>query len=245
MTSFAVIPAIDLLNGKVVRLTKGDYNQVSYYDITPAELAKKYSHHGASRIHIVDLNGAKAGKLINLDSIKAIRKAVDCTIELGGGNSNEETNNQLLNEGLGLLVLGSLLIENPAEAKKLIEKHPHKLIAGLDTKNKKISVEGWIKESTHTVESLLETFNELPLESIIITDISRDGTLEGPNLKHLSDITKLSKHPVIASGGVGTGNDIDAIQKLTHQGIIGCIVGKAIMENKVDLSKLWKTSNNG
>jgi phosphoribosylformimino-5-aminoimidazole carboxamide ribotide isomerase len=236
---FKVIPAIDILNGKVVRLTKGDYNRVDHYDYTPAELAKEYESNGATRIHIVDLDGAKDGKLTNLDKLKEIRNTVQCELEFGGGVRSQETVQTLLDIGINYVVLGSLLIKDPETALNIIKKYPGKIIAGIDANNDMVAVEGWIETSAITIESIIKILEKHDVESIVYTDIAKDGTLEGPNFESLSKVARITNIPIIASGGVSNLADVKKLRTMADSGIKACIVGKAILAGRISLSELF------
>lgn len=236
MTStFSIIPAIDLLAGNVVRLTQGDYGQVSHYDIGPAELAKHYVASGASRIHVVDLDGAKAGKIVNIDAIRAIRQSVDCEIEVGGGIRDEASLKMLFELGITYAILGSILVKDPAFTQTQVRHFPGKIIAGLDCKKDKVAIHGWIDESDISLLPMLEKLQQEPFAGLIYTDIEKDGTLTGPNLEMLGVLGKKSPFPVIASGGIGKLSDVDAVSKL--EGVSGCIIGKAILSGDVLLKE--------
>jgi phosphoribosylformimino-5-aminoimidazole carboxamide ribotide isomerase len=234
---FTVIPAIDLLNGEVVRLTQGDYDQVSHYDYTPAELAKHYADNGATRIHIVDLDGARDGKLVNKAAISAIRDAVSCELELGGGIRDLASAQQLFDLGLNYLVLGSLLTKDFATAEQIITHFPQQIIAGIDLKHGEVAVEGWLETSATALPELLKKLGELPVESIISTEISRDGMMQGPDIKSLTALSKHTTLPVIASGGVSSLSDINALKDTE---MIGCIVGKALLNGAIDIERIWR-----
>ncbi len=235
MTQFEIIPAIDILDGQVVRLTQGDYDQVENYATTPEDFAKAFYQAGAKRIHLVDLNGAKEGQLVNLEVFKKIRKTVPCELELGGGIRSYDSVQQLIDIGINYLILGSLLTKQWDLASQWIVKHPLRFIAGVDAKDNTVAIEGWKEASQYQVSDLVIKLNQLPLESIIYTDISKDGTFKGPNLEALTDISTLSTLPIIASGGVGTIDHIRSIEKISHLGISGCIVGKAFLSGKISL----------
>ena len=235
---FEVIPAIDLLDSKVVRLKQGDYNQVTFYDLTPEDLAKKFEDNGATRIHIVDLDGAKDGESKHLKILEKIRKKVSCTIECGGGIRNQEAVKTLLSIGVNELILGSMLVKDFQLSKTIIETFPNKIIAGIDAKDDAVAVEGWIEKSVLSTRDLIKKLNELPLASTIYTDIKKDGMLNGPNIDHLKHYAPISSHPLIASGGVTTLNDIEQIKTIPN--VQGCIVGKAILDNKIKLSEIFK-----
>ncbi len=230
---FEIIPAIDLLGGQVVRLTQGDYAQVSHYAKTPVDVAKWYCDQGATRIHLVDLDGAKDGQLKNLSSIVAIRKAVGCYLDLGGGIRSLDTAKTLLDVGIDELILGSLLIKNRPVAEAIVEAFPFQITAGIDAHGEWVATEGWIKHSSVSIKTVLQDIATWKLVSIIYTDISRDGTLTGPNLESLQMVAKHAHGDVIASGGVSSMEDIEAIRQIN--GVKGCIVGKAILEGKIGL----------
>ncbi|NDC82946.1 1-(5-phosphoribosyl)-5-[(5-phosphoribosylamino)methylideneamino]imidazole-4-carboxamide isomerase [bacterium] len=237
---FEVIPAIDLLGGKVVRLTQGDYSQVENYPFSPAEIAQRFQAAGATRIHVVDLDGAKDGFLVNGDVIHDIRQAVDCTIELGGGIRSLETASQLLAMGVNYIILGSLLVKQFELAHDIIHRFPGRVIAGLDAKNGQVATEGWLDLAHITAVDLIARLNEYPLGGIIYTDISKDGTLAGPNLDQLRDVASVARLPVIASGGVGSRDHIDAVRGLSSLGIHGVIVGKAVLGGHISLTDLFR-----
>lgn len=236
MNKFHVIPAIDILNGELVRLTQGSYDQVENYAHTPIEMAQIYEDNGISRLHIVDLDGAKDGKLINHHLLEGIRETFTGEIEFGGGVRNQDTVEELRDIGIDYIILGSLLIKDFKAATDIIQKFPSQIIAGIDAKNGQVATEGWIEASEHPATALAKTLSEYPLESIIYTDIAKDGMMQGPNLKELRDMAAASTVPIIASGGIrnkGDINDVKAIQNIT-----GCIIGKAILSGNLDLSTL-------
>lgn len=237
---FNIIPAIDILEGQVVRLTQGDYDQVTYYEMSPVDCAKKYVDCGASRIHLVDLNGAKEGILINQKVFEDIRQAVDCELELGGGIRNSDSAKQLFDIGINFLILGSVLAKDFKSALTIIRKFPNKIIAGIDTKNGHIVVEGWLEKSPVSTESLILALNEEPVFELICTDVDKDGMMEGPNVPALLRIAALSKHNVIASGGISSLDDIRLLKAYRNDGISGCITGKAVLQGAIDLASLWK-----
>ena len=231
--NFAVIPAIDILDGKVVRLTKGDYGQVEYFSQDPVTLSQYYQDQGAKRLHIVDLDGAKLGKLVNRDILKNIRSSVKIEIEFGGGVRTWDTLQEILDMGINQIIFGSILIKNFDLALEIIETFPNQIIAGIDCKQNKVAVEGWTQASVTTAQSLITSLNNAPIHSIIYTDIERDGTLLGPNMEILRELADVSKHPIIASGGVGSDADIKTLAALASLGITGCIVGKALLTGAV------------
>lgn len=230
-----IIPAIDLLDGQVVRLKQGVYKDVSHFSYNPIDLAQEFEKQGASRIHIVDLNGAKDGKLINEDIIKSIRNNVSCELEIGGGIRTIENAKYLINLGINYLILGSLLIDDFELSKKIINLHPNKIIAGIDAKSENIATHGWEMDSEIKVSTLINKVNHLPLNSIIYTDIAKDGMMQGPNIPAIKNIIKLSNHKVIASGGVSSIDDVVQLKNLKN--LYGCIIGKAILGNYLTLKE--------
>lgn len=238
MAKVPVIPAIDIINGQVVRLTKGDYDRVEKYEKSAEDFAISFQENGAKRIHLVDLDGAKAGKVVNAKLIQSIRNAVDCTLELGGGVRNASTITRLLELGIDRIILGSILIKDYDLAVALIRQFPGKIIAGVDARNGRVATEGWIEDSDMTSQSLIKKLESEPIESIIFTDIDKDGTLEGPNITALEDVLKATKHPVIASGGVGHTDHLAELDTVNKNNLMGCIVGKAILSGHIPLSVL-------
>jgi len=237
--TFLIIPAIDILDGKVVRLFKGDYTQKENFAFDPAALAKNFEDHGAKRIHLVDLNGAKDGSLVNKTVIESIRKAVNCELELGGGIRSKADIKELFDLGLDYLILGSMFGKNLAEAEKIITNYPQKIIAGLDSKNDYLAIQGWLDDSQILIKDLITELNKLPLQSIIYTDINKDGTLSGPNIIKTKEIAASSKAPVIASGGISCLADVLDLKKLASKNIKGCIVGKALLSGRIDIKELF------
>ncbi len=237
---FNIIPAIDILDGKVVRLTQGDYDKVQYFSYQPDELANFYADQGAPRIHLVDLNGAKEGRLVNETVFQKIRRSVSCELECGGGIRSQDSLRMLFDLGIDFLVLGSVLIHSPNEALQWFSQYPHQLIAGIDARGEEIAVQGWKEKSGITIETLLNGIQNAPVSAIIYTDIEKDGMLSGPNLKRLKWLTSKTNFPIIASGGVSSLEDIAMLKQLESKGITGCIVGKALLSGKMDTQILWK-----
>ena len=235
-----IIPAIDILDGNVVRLTQGDYNKSKNYTFTPVELAKHYENNGATRIHLVDLNGAKEGKRVNQSVFESIRKSVSCELQLGGGIRNKTSVTELFECGINYIILGSLLTKNIDLSLSIANAFPNKIIAGIDAKDQMVKIEGWGENSDITVESLLLKINHAPWNSVVATDISKDGMLEGPNFEFLKTISKQTQLPIIASGGVTTASDITELKKL---GLFGCIVGKALLHHTININTLWSNSD--
>ena len=235
-----IIPAIDILDGNVVRLTQGDYTKSKTYTFTPVELAKHYESNGATRIHLVDLNGAKEGKRVNQSVFESIRNAVSCELQLGGGIRNQTSVTELFDCGIDYVILGSLLTKDITLSLSIAEAFPNKIIAGIDAKDQMVKIEGWGENSNITVEALLSKINHAPWNSVVATDISKDGMLDGPNFEFLKTLSTQTPLPIIASGGVTTSSDITLLKKM---GLFGCIVGKALLHNTIDINTLWSNTH--
>ena len=239
-----IIPAIDLLNGKCVRLNQGNYNEVTKFNSDPVKQAQIWEKQGAKRLHLVDLDGAKTGEPINDQTIKKIKKSISIPIQLGGGIRNIERAKELLDIGIDRIILGTIAIENPELVRVLSQEYPKRIAVGIDAKEGMVATRGWLKQSEITSLELAKQLNELELAAIISTDISTDGTLEGPNLQALREIAEISINPVIASGGIGSINDLISLADLEHEGIKAIIVGRALYDGSVDLKEALLTLKN-
>ena len=229
-----IIPAIDLQNGEVVRLFKGDYAQKTVYSSNPPEFAQKFEAMGAKYLHIVDLDGAKDGNTTNIETIRKIRAAVNIPIQVGGGIRNAETVALYLNDlKIDRVILGTVAVENPEFVKEMIEKHgAEKIVVGVDVKNNNVATSGWLKDSGVDYLEFIEQLKSLGVKYIVATDISKDGTLAGPNWSMYEKIHGIN---VVVSGGVSCDKDI-----VNARDCYGIIVGKAYYEGKVDLEKCLK-----
>jgi phosphoribosylformimino-5-aminoimidazole carboxamide ribotide isomerase len=230
-----ILPAIDLKDGKAVRLTKGLMNSAKIYSDEPWQVAKKFEELGSKWLHVVDLNGAFAGEPANLEQIKKIRENTNLKMELGGGIRDEETIKMYLDLGVDRLILGSIAVKNPEFVKEMASKYP--IAVGIDAKDGFVAVEGWAEVSQMKATDLAKEFANAGVEAIIATDISKDGTLSGVNVKFIKEIKKASNLPVIASGGV---KDINDIKLLIKNKIYGTIIGKAFYEGTIDLKEVFK-----
>jgi phosphoribosylformimino-5-aminoimidazole carboxamide ribotide isomerase len=230
-----ILPAIDLKDGKAVRLTKGLMNSAKIYSDEPWQVAKKFEELGSEWLHVVDLNGAFAGEPANLEQIKKIRKNTDLKMELGGGIRDEETIKMYLDLGVDRLILGSIAVKNPEFVREMAAKYP--IAVGIDAKDGYVAVEGWAEVSEMKATDLAKEFANAGVEAIIATDISKDGTLSGVNVEFIKEIKEASNLPVIASGGV---RDINDIKLLIKNEIYGTIIGKAFYEGKIDLKEVFK-----
>jgi phosphoribosylformimino-5-aminoimidazole carboxamide ribotide isomerase len=229
-----IFPAIDLKDGKAVRLYKGDMARAKVYG-TPLDIAKEFEDMGATWLHMVDLNGAFKGTPQNLKVIEEIRKNTSLKIQLGGGIRDEETIKKYVDLGINRLILGSIAAKDPDYVMELAKKYP--IAVGIDAKDGYVVVGGWAKKENIKAVDLAKKFANSDIECIIATDISKDGTLEGLNLDFVLEVEKNSKKNVIASGGVASENDII---KSKEKNIYGVIVGKAFYEGKIDLKKMFK-----
>ena len=231
-----VIPAIDLKDGQVVRLYQGDYEQKKIYSYQPEEVAKEFENLGAKYIHIVDLDGAKIGKNMNLEAIKRIRQNVNIPIELGGGIRDKGTVELYLEKlKIDRVILGTVALNNPEFLKEMLQKYgPEKIVVGVDIKEGKISTSGWLDTSKVYYLDFIQELEQIGVKYIIVTDISKDGTLQGPNYEIYQTIKENSNIQFVVSGGV---KDLQDIRKVSRLDYYGCIVGKAYYEGKMDLKK--------
>ncbi|RAP26364.1 1-(5-phosphoribosyl)-5-[(5-phosphoribosylamino)methylideneamino]imidazole-4-carboxamide isomerase [Candidatus Marinamargulisbacteria bacterium SCGC AG-333-B06] len=226
---FDVIPAIDLLNNHVVRLRQGRYDEVTTYDYSPLELAQRFEEKGATRLHIVDLNGARDGQLVHAELIKNICKHTSLIIEVGGGIRTVDSVHYYLDAGAKHVIIGSLFISNFDLAASIILMFGNHIIAGLDAKDNHIATDGWKYTSDTTLADLINKLNDSDINSLIYTDISKDGMMDGPNIDTLQTVSSLSQKPIIASGGIRNHDDIKSLHAIPN--VSGCIVGKALLSN--------------
>ena len=232
-----IIPAIDLLGGACVRLHQGDYDQVTRFSDDPVAQALSWQEQGATRLHLVDLDGAKSGDPVNDASVRAITAALSIPVQLGGGVRSVERAESLLACGLDRVILGTAAIENPDLVKDLASRHPGRIIVGIDARNGKVATRGWIEESNVDATTLARELSATGIAAIISTDIATDGTLAGPNLEALRSMAEASSVPVIASGGVGCMADLIALLALEPHGVNGVIVGRALYDGRVTLKE--------
>ena len=230
-----IFPAIDLKDGKAVRLTKGLMDSAKVYSNEPWELAKRFEEMGSKWLHIVDLNGAFAGEPKNIAQIEKIRKNTDLKIQLGGGIRDEDTIKKYLDLGINRVILGSIAAREPKKVIDLADKYP--IAVGIDAKDGFVAVDGWGDNSGIKASELAKIYENSKIECIIATDISKDGTLSGLNIEFILEIQNVSKKRVIASGGVASEDDI---KKVKENGIYGVIIGKAFYEGKINLEKILK-----
>ncbi len=233
-----IIPAIDLKDGRCVRLKQGDMASATVFSEDPVAMARHWLAQGAKRLHIVDLNGAIAGRPKNEKVIRSIIQAVGekLPIQLGGGIRDLDTIESYLDAGVTWVVIGTAAVKNPGFLSDACYAFPGHIIAGLDAKDGKVAVEGWSKLTGHDVADLAKKFEEYGVEALIYTDIGRDGMMNGVNIDATLKLAQAIKTPVIASGGLNSVKDVEAIcAKLVPEGVIGTIAGRALYEGKLDL----------
>ncbi len=240
-----ILPAIDLLDGRCVRLYQGDYQQSQIYHENPVEVAKIWAEQGATRLHLVDLDGAKVGKPVNLDAIEAIIRAVDIPVQVGGGLRDRASVIKLLEIGVERVILGTVAVEQPELVASLCQEFPNQIVVGIDARNGKVATRGWLETSTVEATDLAQQMEKLGAAAIIYTDIHRDGTLVGPNLDALREIASPLNIPVIASGGVSSLTDLLSLLSLEPLGVNGVIVGKALYTGDVDLKEAIRAIGQG
>lgn len=240
-----VIPAIDLLEGRCVRLYQGDYSQSQVFSESPVDIAKQWVDQGATRLHLVDLDGAKAGKVVNLKAIASIAEAVSVPIEIGGGLRDRTSVQQVFNLGVEWAILGTIAVEQPQLVQELCTEFPAQIIIGIDARNGLVATRGWLETSEVLATQLAVQMQELGAAAIIYTDIHRDGTLIGPNLAALRELAQQVSIPIIASGGVSSVSDLLSLLGLETQGVKGVIVGKALYTGDIYLTEAIKAVGPG
>jgi phosphoribosylformimino-5-aminoimidazole carboxamide ribotide isomerase len=231
-----IIPAIDLKDGKCVRLKQGQMEKSTIFSENPAEMARKWVNLGAQRLHLVDLDGAFAGKPVNESAIKSIVSEVgaDIPIQLGGGIRNLDTVDKFINSGVDSVIIGTAAVTHPGFLHEACFAFPGQIVVGLDAKDGDVAINGWAKLTGHNVIDLAQKFEEYGVESIIYTDIGRDGMLSGVNIEATVKLSESLKIPVVASGGVSNIGDIKALCEVANIGIRGVITGTAIYEGTLD-----------
>jgi phosphoribosylformimino-5-aminoimidazole carboxamide ribotide isomerase len=235
-----VIPAIDLLGGKCVRLYQGDYERSEVFNENPTEVARGWVNQGATRLHVVDLDGAKEGRSINLGAIDAIVKSINIPVQVGGGLRDRDSIARLIDLGVNRTIIGTVAVEQPVLVEQLCQKFPGQIVVGIDARNGKVATKGWLETSEVAATELAQRMSRLGVAAIIYTDIHRDGTLKGPNLEALRELAGAIDIPVIASGGVSSLTDLLSLLALEPLGVTGAIVGRAIYTGDVNLAEAIK-----
>ncbi|MEB3324570.1 MAG: 1-(5-phosphoribosyl)-5-[(5-phosphoribosylamino)methylideneamino]imidazole-4-carboxamide isomerase [Cyanobacteriota bacterium] len=232
-----VIPAIDLLEGRCVRLHQGDYRQVTTFSENPIAQALEWQRQGAQRLHLVDLDGARRGEPVNDGAVRSITAALSIPVQLGGGVRTPERAEQLLELGLDRVILGTLAVEEPDLVCRLAEKHPGRIVVGIDARDGLVATRGWLETSALPATELARRFEGSGVAALITTDIATDGTLAGPNLAFLRTMAQASSLPIIASGGVGSLSDVLSLLSLAPLGVAGVVLGRALYDGRVDLGE--------
>ena len=230
-----IYPAIDLRGGQCVRLQQGDYAQETVFGADPAAMARRWVGEGATYLHIVDLDGAKAGQPVNEAGIRAIVQASGVPCQLGGGLRTEDQIRSALDWGVTRVVIGTKALQSPAWLEEMCGKFPGKIVLGIDAKGGRVATHGWLDVSDVGAIDLAMRFQHLPLAAIVYTDISRDGMLQGANVDAMAEMARATRLPVIASGGVTT---LDDIRRLAAVPVAGCIVGRALYEGRLTLKDI-------
>ena len=233
-----IFPAIDIKDGKCVRLIKGDFKNKTEYEMSPTEQAKKYKNHGFKNLHVVDLDGALQGETVNIDIIQNIVSNYDLKVEIGGGIRNLNSIQKYIDVGAEKVILGSAAIKDKNFLKEACEKFPNKIALGLDTKDGYLSVSGWKENSNQLALDFLNEVNDYGVSRLIYTDINKDGMKQSPNFEETSKVAEISNCPVVISGGVSSIDDIKKAKGLKN--IEGIIVGKAIYDGDIKLDELIK-----
>ncbi len=237
-----LIPAIDIIDGKCVRLAKGDYNEMTVYGEDPASIAKGFEDAGFKRLHIVDLDGAKARRIVNAKTLKAIAQTTNLTIDFGGGIRSDDDLKTAFDNGAAMVTVGSISVSSPDKCLEWASRHgTDKIIIGADVRNGKVSVNGWTEDSCTELSDFLEFYTKHGIKNVLCTEISRDGMMCGPAITLYKQI--MAKFPnlhLIASGGVASMEDL---KTLDAEGIPAVVFGKAIYEGKINMKELWDWQN--
>ncbi|MBD8070776.1 1-(5-phosphoribosyl)-5-[(5-phosphoribosylamino)methylideneamino]imidazole-4-carboxamide isomerase [Bacillus sp. PS06] len=235
--SFIIYPAIDMRGGKCVRLIQGDYNQETIYGDSPFEMAKRFADEGAEWIHMVDLDGAKAGRPVNDKYVIQVAKELEAKVQIGGGIRTEEDIAYYINNGVSRVILGSAAISNPQFVKEMLKKYGSKIAIGIDAKDGYVATEGWLNTSSIKATDLGRELANAGAEVFIFTDIATDGMLSGPNVEAVVEMAKATGKEVIASGGVSSIKDLQSLSEYTKNGVGGAIVGKALYTNQFTVAE--------
>jgi len=229
-----ILPAIDLRFGKVVRLTRGDYDTTTVYADNPAEIAKQFAETGCKDLHVVDLDGAKDGELTNYAAVRSIVEATDMLVEIGGGIRTIDRIETYLSLGVGRCIIGTAAVNDPEFLKTAVSEYGEKIAVGVDAKDGLVAVSGWLEVTGINSLEFCGKLRDMGVKTVIYTDISKDGMLSGPNHEIYNELSEIAGLDVIASGGVTT---IDDVKRLSSSGIYGAIIGKALYTGKISLSE--------
>ena len=233
-----IIPAIDIIDGKCVRLSKGDYDTKKVYHENPLDIAKEYEANGIQYLHVVDLDGAKAKTIKNLKTLEILSSETNLIIDFGGGIKTRESLESAFNAGANQVTIGSIAVENPEMCEEWIKEFgAEKLILGADCLDRKVKTSGWLENSNLDVIDFIQSYQKKGITDVICTDISKDGMLEGPSFELYKEILNQSEVSLISSGGISSIQDLDDLKAL---GCSGAIIGKALYEGKITLKELQK-----
>ncbi len=228
-----LFPAIDLRNGQAVRLFQGDYDQMTVYSSKPEDVAKQFKEKGARNLHLVDLDGAKDGELVNFESIKTIVSGLDMFVEVGGGIRDEERIKQYLDLGVGRVILGTVAVRDPEFLEAMVAKYKEKIAVGVDVKDGYVAINGWKEVTDKKGMEFCRYLAGIGVKTVIYTDISRDGGLKGTNLEAYKELAGIEGLDIVASGGISFEEEISALKETTY----GAILGKALYDGLLDLEK--------
>jgi phosphoribosylformimino-5-aminoimidazole carboxamide ribotide isomerase len=242
-----IIPAIDLKDGHCVRLQQGRMDSATVFSEQPGKAAAQWAGRGAKRLHVVDLNGAVAGKPVNEAAVKEILASLDADIpvQLGGGIRDLDTIERYLDDGVSYIIIGTAAVKNPGFLHEACDAFPGHIMVGLDAKDGKVATDGWSKLTKHEVIDLAKRFQDYGVEAVIYTDIGRDGMMTGVNIEATVRLAQALSVPVIASGGLNSLDDIRKLCEVEKEGITGAITGRAIYEGKLDFAEAVKLAAGG
>ncbi len=238
-----IYPAIDIKDGRCVRLRQGEMDQVTVYNENPADQAAEWEAQGSGWIHVVDLDGAVQGEQVNGKAVEAIVKRVKARVQIGGGIRDMQRIDAYLGMGVERVILGTAALENPQLVREACAKYPGRIAVGIDARGGLVAIRGWAETSATRAVDLAKVLGDAGVSAIIYTDISRDGMLSGPNIPATAEMAGASPIPVIASGGISTLDDLRALAK--HPGIVGSIVGKALYNGNIALADALAIGENG
>ena len=229
-----IYPAIDLYDGKAVRLFKGDYQNMTIYSENPIEIARDFEHAGATCIHMVDLEGARDGTTPNLSIVRQVAQETNLFVEIGGGIRSMETVDAYFSAGVDRIILGTAAVNDPEFLHRAVAKYGEKIAVGADVKDGYIAIKGWLEQSALTLDAFLEQMEALGIRNVICTDISRDGAMRGTNLELYRELSRKYKMDITASGGVST---LEDVRQLRRMDLYGAIIGKAYYTGAIDLKE--------
>ena len=240
--SFTVFPAIDIQNGKAVRLRQGRADDSTVFSDSPLEVARRFAATGATQLHVVDLDGAFMGKPVNADIICRIASVSGIQVQVGGGVRNYESAARYLGAGVSRVVLGTSIVRDPEEVTRITRAYPGQAAAGIDARDGRVAIRGWVEATELLASELARRIEERGVSCFIYTDISRDGMMAGPNFDSIREFARGVTVPVIASGGVASLDDLRAIRAMESDGVVGAIIGRALYDGTIDLSDALELS---